>query len=333
MSAYRTGVKRNGRECSVKLLYVSCEEINMKVFKKATVLSLALCASLGIGMIAEAGNNPIKGVSVPTHAEEISGTNAVEGTLTDKLKKSIDANNIRIVYDVYFEGWKNRYTFAKRGKDFYVQKDYPIFLPVKYKSKGFLGFGVERADASQKKKKIENKTGRKPIKFNNAEGVPIDYVNEKTRNLFNSFMYGSSDGLDKALEILGEPFLDSNALKDVLFATPEKHAVKLVKTYEQIIDNELCVAEEFSSQELTEEGIPQDEEKHFTFYYKDGKLAYFDKNINNNIPHGKAFGIFGIPIPEPVCLNKVIALDQNIDGYIFDSLKHYEMGELKKRGE
>ncbi len=309
----------------------------------------------------------------------VCGTAYAEGTLTEQLKASIDPHNVRIIYDVYSWGcWNNRYTFAQKGKDFYVQKDYPIRLPFQYMNKGFKGSGgAGRSGASPKKKPIENTTGRKPIKFNDYQGEPINYVNERTKDLFNAFVYGESNTLNaptggvagpatgalaslseegqkrnrdifdlcigcqdkiymvsrgietagwvkaedavpaklraKPLALLREHFLGPNALKDVLLATPENHEIKFVQSYEQIIDNELCVAEEFTSQELTEQGVPQGKEIHFVFYYKDGKLACM-KEVGKH-------------------LNKVIALDQNVDGYIFESLKHYDMGVLKKRDE
>ncbi|MBQ6743407.1 MAG: hypothetical protein IJR05_01455 [Acidaminococcaceae bacterium] len=316
-----------------------------------------------------------------------------EGTMTEQLKASIDPSNVRIAYDVYQGGWNNRYTFAQKDKDFYVQKDYPIFQPVQYKRMGFMGFGgVGRVGAPPKKKPIENKTGRKPIKLNDYRGEPVDYVNERTKNLFNLFMHGKSNALDvlvggaagpamsalatlskeeqkklndlfdlcigyqdkiymvgrgaeiagwikaedavpeqlkdKPLVLLTEHFLFPNAIKDVLLATPQNHEIKFVQSYEQIIDNELCVAEEFTSQELTDQGVPQGKEMHFIFYYKDGKLAYFDRN-EDNMNYGTFLGMKGTSN----YLNKVIALDQNVDDYVFESLKHYDMGELKKRGE
>ena len=57
-------------------------------------------------------------------------------------------------------------------------------------------------------------------------------------------------------------------------------------------------------------------------------------------PRGGPFGAAIYKDGKLVCmkevgkhLNKVIALDQNVDDYIFESLKHYDMGELKKRDE
>ena len=326
----------------------------------------------------------------------ICSTAFAEGTMTEQLKASINPNNVRITYDVYQGGWMNRYTFAQKGKDFYVQKDYPIFQMAQYKSMGFMGFGgVGRVGAPPKKKPIENKTGRKPIKINDYRGEPVDYVNERTKDLFNLFMYGKSNGLDaliggiagpamsalaslskeeqkklhdlfdlcigyqdkiymvsrgaevagwiktedavpeqlrdKPLMLLMEHFLLPNAIKDVLMATSKNQEIKFVQSYEQIIDNELCVAEEFTSQELTDQGVPQGKEMRFTFYYKDGKLAYFDRDVNNVTYGGALISIGGVK--QPASLNKVIALDQNVDGYVFESLKHYDMGELKKKGE
>ncbi len=66
----------------------------------------------------------------------VCSTSFAEGTMTERLKASIDPDNVRVVYETYRgvveQGLTpdRMFTFAKRGKDFYIQKDFALMKPL-----------------------------------------------------------------------------------------------------------------------------------------------------------------------------------------------------------
>ena len=331
-----------------------------------------------------------------------------EGTMTEQLKASIDPANVRIVYDVYQQGASrnrmvaltNRYTYAQKGMDFYIIRDYPIMKPKETKSKksGLFGLGIPAKTKKSDNKQNISVTDANPIEMNVSEsdvsafvdsmskmtyrilfddngnlvprynsfagggiwgalaGAMASYSENQTRqmdiknNLYDlcigheGIVYMLNRGKEKgnrlniedaviekleysSMQILFDQFVMPNGLRDVLFASPSNREIKHIRSYNQIIGNDTFTAEEFSSQPITEQGIPEGKEMLFTFYYKDGTLKYFDNDFTN-------MGAVRNPRLTGRCINKVIALDRNIDDYVFNSLKHYEIvGEKKKRGE
>ena len=267
-----------------------------------------------------------------------------EGTLTEQLKKTIDPNNVRIVYDTYLGTAERgiaplkRLTFAKRGKDFYIQKDFPIFKPVDpievYKKQ-------KRAKAGGAGAVITGAESM-PTAFDDSSDVVVGYVGSLQRDQFNiiteqsrptmpnigggiGFVLGAlsqmaareqnkvkdlydlciglngkiymlNRGVEKghwinaedakpeklineANKILSEIRQSSNGLNLLLSASTNQD-MKLVKTYKKIIGIKYYTAEEFVTQPVTDEGLPQGQENHITFLYRDGKLEYIDEGSN-----------------------------------------------------
>ncbi|MBQ6743403.1 MAG: hypothetical protein IJR05_01435 [Acidaminococcaceae bacterium] len=353
-------------------------------------------------------------------------TSFAEGTLTEQLKASIDSNNMRIVYVTYGGSVEyglhpnRKFTFAKRGNDFYVQKDFPLVRPIDPKEMykkmkesgtkighgGLFGFSLPKKN---KKEIIDSQKDNEQTAYTLSDDEVIGYGGLLIRNQYNICLQPRQESLnmpvnyghgisgfiagagmqmaqhkiqqmqkkaaeapnvelydlcvrkddkiymlnrgvqrgswlsiedatpDKlsipTLQILGEFKFSSNAL-NVLLSKPGEYNVKYVKSYEQNINGENYLGEEFSSEQLNDVGLSYAPATNFTLFYKDGKLAFIDEGSNGAIAMADMAGNnpLGVKFTHKY-LTKIIALDANIDDYVFRSLKHYEIGKQKLRDE